>query len=94
MGRFRKAKLTDAQRKAIFARMARAGFLYVSPKSARVNPHGKRLDVTRDRKRKALPAGKRISESGNTYYEKRANRADVNKYDHRKKKPDYKGQWL
>lgn len=29
-----------------------------------------------DKKRKALPAGKRITKSGYTYYERRANRAD------------------
>ena len=34
-----------------------------------------------DRKRKALPLGKRISEDGNTYYENRLNRADKNPED-------------
>lgn len=31
----------------------------------------------RDKKRKALPPGKRISKRGNIYYEKRRNRSDL-----------------
>jgi hypothetical protein len=34
-----------------------------------------------DRKRDALPLGKRVSEDGNIYYENRLNRADMNKQD-------------
>jgi hypothetical protein len=32
----------------------------------------------RDKPRKALPPGKRISKTGNTYYEYRKNRSDLN----------------
>jgi hypothetical protein len=31
-----------------------------------------------DKRMKALPAGKRISKNGNIYYERRANRSDLN----------------
>ena len=34
-----------------------------------------------DKKREALPLGKRISEDGNKYYENRLNRADISKKD-------------
>ena len=34
-----------------------------------------------DKKREALPLGKRISEDGNVYYERRLNRADISKKD-------------
>ena len=36
-------------------------------------------NLTKDAKRKAKPAGKRVSASGNVYYEHRANRVDVTK---------------
>ncbi len=39
-----------------------------------------RTDLLRDAKRKALPAGKRISKEGNVYYENRANRMDRGVY--------------
>lgn len=35
-----------------------------------------KTDIVRDAKRKALPAGKRMSKEGNVYYETRANRTD------------------
>jgi len=38
---------------------------------------GKRLDLEADKKRKALPAGKRISKNGKYYYESRKNRSDI-----------------
>lgn len=38
---------------------------------------GKRVDLTADKKRTALPPGKRISKSGKIYYEGRANRTDI-----------------
>ena len=38
---------------------------------------GKRIDIVADRKRKAMPPGKRISKSGNIYYEARVNRSDI-----------------
>jgi hypothetical protein len=34
-----------------------------------------------DKKRTALPLGKRVSADGNTYYERRLNRADISKED-------------
>jgi len=36
----------------------------------------KNLDVARDKKRKALLPGKRISKNGNIYWETRSNRSD------------------
>lgn len=33
-------------------------------------------DVYRDKRRKAMPSGKRISKAGNVYYEYRRNRTD------------------
>jgi len=33
-------------------------------------------DVFRDKRRKAMPSGKRISKAGNVYYEYRRNRTD------------------
>lgn len=36
----------------------------------------KKSDLAVDYKRKAKPAGKRISKNGNVYYENRANRSD------------------
>jgi len=38
---------------------------------------GKRVDFEADKKRKALPAGKRISKNGKSYYEYRKNRTDI-----------------
>lgn len=38
---------------------------------------GKRKDFEYDKKRKALPAGKRISKSGKIYYEYRKTRSDI-----------------
>lgn len=38
-----------------------------------------RRDILQDKKLKALHPGKRISESGNIYWENRLNRADVNR---------------
>ncbi|GBE19889.1 MAG TPA: hypothetical protein ENG87_02490 [Candidatus Pacearchaeota archaeon] len=38
--------------------------------------HG-RTNIVRDKKRKALMPGKRISKSGNIYYENRRNRSDL-----------------
>ena len=40
---------------------------------------GHKRNESSDRKREALPLGKRISESGNVYYENRLNRADQDK---------------
>ena len=37
---------------------------------------GKRKSIKRDRQRKALPPGKRISKRGKAYYEYRRNRTD------------------
>jgi hypothetical protein len=42
---------------------------------------GHKRSESSDRKREALPLGKRISADGNTYYENRLNRADMNKED-------------
>ena len=38
---------------------------------------GKRISLEADKKRKALPAGKRISKNGKIYYEFRRNRTDL-----------------
>jgi len=38
---------------------------------------GTRKSLSRDRARKALPPGKRISKSGKVYYEYRRNRSDL-----------------
>ncbi len=38
---------------------------------------GKRKSIEKDRKRKALAPGKRISKNGNIYYERRRNRSDL-----------------
>lgn len=38
---------------------------------------GKRISLEADKKRKALPPGKRISKNGKIYYESRKNRTDV-----------------
>ena len=38
---------------------------------------GKRISIDADRKRKSMPSGKRISKSGNPYYEYRKNRTDI-----------------
>lgn len=35
-------------------------------------------DILRDRKRKAMKPGKRISKNGRIYYEYRRNRSDIN----------------
>jgi len=40
------------------------------------NQSGKRISVPRDRKRSALAPGKRISKTGNAYWETRRNRSD------------------
>ena len=37
---------------------------------------GKRVDIVADKKRVAMPAGKRISKNGKAYYEYRKNRTD------------------
>lgn len=42
---------------------------------------GHKRNESSDRKREALPLGKRISESGNVYYENRLNRGDLDKGD-------------
>lgn len=38
---------------------------------------GTRIDIVRDRSRDALPPGKRVSASGNIYWETRKNRSDA-----------------
>ena len=38
---------------------------------------GKRISLEADRKRTAMPSGKRISKTGHPYYEYRKNRADL-----------------
>jgi len=40
---------------------------------------GKRKSIKKDRARKALPPGKRISKSGKIYWETRRNRSDLRK---------------
>ncbi len=42
---------------------------------------GHKRSESSDRKREALPLGKRVSADGNTYYENRLNRADISKED-------------
>ena len=42
-------------------------------------PKGVKLDPKRDKQRKALHPGKRVSKSGKTYYETRCNRADADR---------------
>lgn len=42
--------------------------------------HVKGHDVKKDKKRKALHEGRRVSEEGNIYYEYRENRADLNRH--------------
>jgi len=39
---------------------------------------GRIKSIGRDLRRVALPPGKRVSKSGNIYYEKRRNRSDLN----------------
>lgn len=90
----KRARLTQGQLKAIFAKMKRAKTPYVSAKTVRVDPHGKRLDIQKDRKHKAMHGGKRESADGNIYYEKRANRSDVNDYDRRKTFKNKESEWL
>ena len=43
---------------------------------------GKRISLEADRKRKAMPPGKRISKSGNRYYEGRKNRTDISGFNY------------
>jgi hypothetical protein len=38
---------------------------------------GTRISLEADRKRKAMPSGKRVSKNGKIYYESRRNRADL-----------------
>lgn len=38
---------------------------------------GKRVDIVADKKRTALPPGKRRSKNGKFYYENRRNRSDI-----------------
>jgi len=96
MPRMKKATLNRAQMKAIFAKMKKQGVLYSTKRYVRVSPKGRTLDIKKDMKRKAKPVGKRVSYSGSTYYEKRANRSDVNSYDHRKSRTTKKKDtiWL
>lgn len=55
------------------------GFREPKSKVAMVSEHqtGKTTKSI-DKKRKALPPGKRISKNGNTYWEYRKNRSDIN----------------
>ena len=82
--RNRRKTLTQAQKRAIFAKMKSQGVPYSTKRFVRVEPKGRTLDIKKDMQRKAKHVGKRISKDGNVYYEKRANRSDVNSYDHRK----------
>lgn len=41
---------------------------------------GKTKSIKADKKRKAMKPGKRISKTGNIYYERRRNRSDKGKY--------------
>ena len=43
----------------------------------RLDQTGKRISALRDSERKAQPPGKRISRTGNIYWETRKNRSDV-----------------
>jgi len=49
------------------------------PRVLKILPYqtGKRASIRRDRKRKALAPGKRISKSGKIYWETRRNRSDL-----------------
>jgi hypothetical protein len=42
-----------------------------------VHQSGKRISVSRDRSRSALPVGWRVSKTGNKYFESRKNRTDM-----------------
>ena len=66
------------QRRAVMAKMKAHGVPYVE-KTVRVNPHGKVVDWKKDKERKAQHPGRRETEWGTVYYEKRANRSDVNR---------------
>jgi hypothetical protein len=46
-------------------------------KNLEVTPQIGRSNLARDRKRKALAPGKRISKTGNVYWETRKNRSDL-----------------
>lgn len=51
---------------------------YKKPRVIEISDHqiGKRKSIKKDRERKALPPGKRMSKTGNIYYEYRRNRTD------------------
>ena len=48
-------------------------------KRGKVESGKHKRSTVRDRKLSAKKPGKRVSESGNTYYERRVNRSDVSK---------------
>lgn len=48
-------------------------------KTKRKNPQTGKTDVYADKQHKAKKPGKRISATGKTYYERRANRSDIGK---------------
>lgn len=72
------------------AKMRKLGVPYVTKDRVKVSPDfqyersnkwhkGKTVDWKKDKERKAKHPGKRVTEWGSTYYEKRANRSDVNR---------------
>lgn len=56
-------------------------------KTKRKNPQTGKTDVYADKQHKAKKPGKRISATGKTYYERRANRSDIGKLLAPKKEP-------
>jgi hypothetical protein len=91
--KMKKGFVSKGQRKAVMAKMRVKNIGYVHKRYVGVAPIntedesvkarkiGNTLDWEKDRKRKALPAGKRVSASGNIYYERRPNRSDVSRKD-------------
>ena len=61
------------------AEMNSIGVKSKKPKVVYATRHqtGKRISLEADRKRTAMPSGKRISKNGKIYYESRCNRADL-----------------
>lgn len=64
-------EVLDAEMNSIGIRPKKTKIVYTEKRQT-----GKRINLSLDEKRKALPAGKRISKEGKPYYEYRKNRTD------------------
>jgi len=67
---FFKEMLKEEQESAVGLKRLKPKVIY-----ARDTQHGK-TDVYRDKRRSAMPSGKRLSKKGNFYFEYRRNRTD------------------